>query len=71
MPFYNRLQEVAEALEPGLRAVREEAERRWGAAFCMSGSGSSYFTEIDDMPAPPEPFEVQGIAVGVHEVATI
>ena len=70
-PFYNRLQETAEALEPGLRAVREDAERRFGARFCLSGSGSSYFTEIDDMRAPPAPFEVGGISVRVHEVATI
>ncbi|MFQ5845928.1 MAG: 4-(cytidine 5'-diphospho)-2-C-methyl-D-erythritol kinase [Planctomycetota bacterium] len=42
-PFFNRLQEVAEGLEPRLGRLRREAETACGAAFTMTGSGSAYF----------------------------
>jgi 4-diphosphocytidyl-2-C-methyl-D-erythritol kinase len=71
VPFFNRLQEVAERLEPRLREVRQEAERRYGAAFTMTGSGSAYFAGVP--PGAPEDgkFETaEGIRVRVTTVAT-
>lgn len=50
---YNRLQAVAEELDPRLRGVREAAERQLGKRFCMTGSGSAYFTALRDNEETP------------------
>jgi len=46
VPYFNRLQAAAEQIEPRLRAIREEAERRFGQRFILTGSGSSYFAAV-------------------------
>jgi 4-diphosphocytidyl-2-C-methyl-D-erythritol kinase len=51
--YHNRLQAAAEELDPRLRGVRTEAERRYGRAFCMTGSGSAYFAELRDNEKQP------------------
>lgn len=45
-PYFNRLQMVAEGLDPRLKQVRAMVEERFERPFCMSGSGSSYFAEV-------------------------
>jgi len=69
IPYFNRLQDIAERLEPRLRAVRVEAERRLGTPVCLSGSGSAYFAEIGKTGHVPG-FEASGTVVRVYEVAT-
>jgi 4-diphosphocytidyl-2-C-methyl-D-erythritol kinase len=68
-PYFNRLQQAAESIEPRLRTVRQEAERRFGARFHMTGSGSAYFADIGAGPAVG-PFPVGGEAVRVYGVET-
>jgi len=64
VPYFNRLQEAAERVDPRLRAVREEAEARFGLRFTMTGSGSSYFAAVaSDFGNPPEPFIVDDVEV--------
>ncbi|MHC4953957.1 MAG: 4-(cytidine 5'-diphospho)-2-C-methyl-D-erythritol kinase [Planctomycetota bacterium] len=46
LPHFNRLQGAAERIEPRLRAIREDAESRFGMSFTLTGSGSSYFAEV-------------------------
>ena len=46
-PYFNRLQGAAEQVEPRLRMIREEAEGRFGVSFTLTGSGSSYFAEVE------------------------
>jgi len=46
-PYFNRLQAAAERVDPRLRSVRQEAERRFGRRFTLTGSGSSYFAEVE------------------------
>jgi 4-diphosphocytidyl-2C-methyl-D-erythritol kinase len=73
-PFFNRLQVTAEALEPGLREVREEGERVFGVPFTLTGSGSSYFGEIsgtEDAPARDGWVTRGGLSVEVRAVRTI
>lgn len=71
VPFFNRLQEVAERLEPRLREVRQEAERRYGTAFTMTGSGSAYFAGFVPGALEHEEFETTaGLKVRVTAVAT-
>jgi len=45
-PFFNRLQDAAERVQPKLRVIREDAERRFGRRFTLTGSGSAYFAEV-------------------------
>ena len=40
---FNRLQAVAERLDPRLREVRRSAEDRYGCSLTLTGSGSAYF----------------------------
>jgi 4-diphosphocytidyl-2-C-methyl-D-erythritol kinase len=47
LPYFNRLQEAAERLDPRLRDVRSEAERTFGLPFTMTGSGSAYFAPLE------------------------
>lgn len=71
-PYFNRLQEAAERMEPRLRAIREEAERRLELRFTMTGSGSSYFAEVESaMGNPPAPWSVEGMAVTPRIVRTV
>jgi len=71
--FFNRLQAVAERLDPRLREVRQGLEARYGATFTMSGSGSAYFARMDRDSGPVSPdggFEVGGVVVRVLSVRT-
>jgi 4-diphosphocytidyl-2-C-methyl-D-erythritol kinase len=71
-PFFDRLQEAAEGLEPRLRGVREEGERMFQTEFTMTGSGSAYFAPLEQaMAAPPGAFDAGGVEVKVRTVATI
>ena len=54
---FNRLQSVAEGLEPRLSQVRRAAEARFGVPFTLTGSGSAYFGEAAGKAAG-ERFEV-------------
>jgi 4-diphosphocytidyl-2-C-methyl-D-erythritol kinase len=68
--YFNRLQAAAEGLDPRLREVRRKAEAIFGTAFTMSGSGSSYFSETEKEPRPPQPFEAGGVQTQVSLVIT-
>jgi 4-diphosphocytidyl-2C-methyl-D-erythritol kinase len=57
--YFNRLQSVAEGLEPRLREVRRSAEARFGVPFTLTGSGSAYFGEVGNEPGGGR-FEVRG-----------
>jgi len=70
-PFFNRLQEAAEGLEPRLREVREKGERMFRTIFTMTGSGAAYFAPLDPGgDASPVGFEAGGVHVKAHTVAT-
>lgn len=72
-PFFNRLQVTAESLEPRLREVREEGERVFGVPFTLTGSGSSYFGEIEGTGGAParDGFVTRsGVSVVVRRVET-
>jgi len=63
-PFFNRLQAAAERVVPRLRTVREEAERRFGRRFTLTGSGSSYFSAVESDFRLSEPaWSVERVAV--------
>lgn len=64
---FNRLQGVAEGLEPRLSAVREHLEARFGAPFTLTGSGSAYFAAID-VDACPETASAGGVSARLFRV---
>ncbi|MEM8885760.1 MAG: 4-(cytidine 5'-diphospho)-2-C-methyl-D-erythritol kinase [Planctomycetota bacterium] len=65
-PYFNRLQAAAEQVVPQLRMVREDAERRFGLPFTMTGSGSSYFAWVGADPGnTPASWTVENVAVRV------
>lgn len=71
VPYFNRLQEAAEGLEPRLREVREKGERMFSRVFTMTGSGATYFAPLDEGDeAPGGPFEAAGVAVETLRVVT-
>lgn len=70
-PYFNRLQEAAEGLEPRLQEVREKGERVFRTIFTMTGSGAAYFAPLEvRFEAMPPAFEAGGLEVEVLEVAT-
>jgi len=70
-PFFNRLQEAAEGLEPRLREVREKGERMFRTILTMTGSGAAYFAPLDPGGhVSPDGFEAGGSNVKVLTVAT-
>ncbi len=69
-PYFNRLQDAAEGLEPRLREVREKGERMFRRIFTMTGSGAAYFAPLDGSGAPPGAFEAGGLKVEAFEVST-
>jgi len=71
-PFFNRLQEAAESLEPRLREVREKGESMFRTVFTMTGSGAAYFAPLaPGVEASPDRFEAGGVNVKALSVATI
>jgi 4-diphosphocytidyl-2C-methyl-D-erythritol kinase len=71
-PYFNRLQEAAEGLEPRLREVRERGERVFGTIFTMTGSGAAYFAPLETrFEALPHAFEAGGLRVEAFSVVTI
>jgi len=68
--FFNRLQDVAEALDPRLKRMREALERATGAAFSMTGSGSAYFAEWRDSMEEPGAIGAAGTPIQVWRVRT-
>ncbi len=71
VPFFNRLQAAAERLDPRLAEVRHEAERRYGRAFTMTGSGCCYFApEGAHRVALPQRWTAGGVPVSVIRVCT-
>ena len=63
--YFNRLQGAAEEVEPRLRRIRELAEVQFGLRFTLTGSGSSYFAEVDEefpRNSPPA-WTVENVAV--------
>jgi 4-diphosphocytidyl-2-C-methyl-D-erythritol kinase len=70
-PYFNRLQEAAEGLEPRLREVREKGEGIFSRVFTMTGSGSAYFAPLEDgVEAHAQSFEAAGLRVEALTVAT-
>jgi 4-diphosphocytidyl-2C-methyl-D-erythritol kinase len=70
-PYFNRLQDAAEGLEPRLREVREKGESVFGTAFTMTGSGAGYFAPLEAVSrATPDGFEAGGVRVKALTVAT-
>jgi 4-diphosphocytidyl-2-C-methyl-D-erythritol kinase len=51
-PCFNRLQAVAEGLDPALRKIRQAAEAEYGATFTMTGSGAAYFAVLEEGNCP-------------------
>ncbi len=71
VPWFNRLQAAAERLDPRLKAVRQEAERRYGRLFTMTGSGSCYFApEGGEGVSLPDEWTMGGVRVSVIRVCT-
>jgi len=70
VPYFNRLQGAAEEVEPRLRRIRELAEGQFGLPFTLTGSGSSYFAEVDeDFPRnSPPAWTVENVPVRMIEV---
>ena len=62
---FNRLQAAAERVDPRLRAVREDAERRFGRRFTLTGSGAAYFAELGEgsLEDPIPEWTVAGVPV--------
>jgi len=70
-PRFNRLQAVAEALDPRLGGVREAAERRLGVRLTLTGSGSAYFAPAESVVVPGTAFTTRdGIDVVTKAVAS-
>jgi len=71
VPYFNRLQAAAERLDPRLAGVRQEAERRYGRSFTMTGSGCCYFAPSGgEQGALPEDWTAGGVRVLVLRVCT-
>ena len=70
VPYFNRLQMVAEGLDPRLKEVRLLAEERFERPFCMSGSGSSYFAEASPDDAERLP-GADGVAFDAEPVRVL
>lgn len=67
-PYFNRLQSVAERLQPALQAVRKELGRRYGRVFTMTGSGAAYFAPAEEADGAGSEFEAAGVRVRVWRV---
>jgi len=69
VPYFNRLEAAAERVVPRLRMIREDAERRFGRRFTLTGSGSSYFAEVGtDLPGPALAWSVAQVPVRARVV---